>query len=297
MLISRTDLLDTSEKAMLLLLTFCMVPQKLDTQSRGLLVRQTWMPLDVAFRFKSRLLAYAFARTCRSARQRYGIIFIHGLFFRIFFLFPHPLLLSLLQMHHRGHLVADAHVRPAVVVEVEVTRDEVPGVLIRRQSLLAVDTFHLYYTVDALCDGIFRRLVVLRHGYADVVGLKQGYICVAAVLYSAVGMVDKPLEGFSPRHSHGLFNGHLQGFDADGCTECPGQSPADDLVRVGIGDKMQVTHVATIQCNVGDSSTCGSGGWSSSCGGVSAWEASAPCGAAARRTCHVQEGSLARTAR
>ena len=44
---SRTDFLDTSEKAVLFLLAVCMQLPKLDTQSRGLLVRQTWMPLDV----------------------------------------------------------------------------------------------------------------------------------------------------------------------------------------------------------------------------------------------------------
>ena len=162
----------------------------LDTQSRGLLVRQTCVPLDGALRFKSGLLAYAFARTCRSARQRYGIISIVRLFFRIFFLFPHLFLLSLLQMYHRRYLVTYAHMWSAVVVEVQVTRNEVLGILIRRQPLLAVDALYLYNTVDTLCDGIVRRFVVLRHGYADIVGLKQGYICVAAVLYSTIGMVD-----------------------------------------------------------------------------------------------------------
>lgn len=128
--------------------------------------------------------------------------------------------------------------RSAVVVEVQVTRDEVPGILIRRQPLLTVDALHLYYTVDTLCDGIVRRLVVLRHGYADIVGLKQGYICIAAVLYSTVGMVNKPLEGFASRHSHSLSDGHLQGLNADGRTERLSQGPADNLVRVGIGDKI-----------------------------------------------------------
>ena len=84
MLISRTDLLDTSEKAMLLLLTFCMVPQKLDTQSRGLPVRQTWMPLDVAFRFKS---GPKRSVTC------------------LVFLFLAFIATTLWAIHHEGHLM------------------------------------------------------------------------------------------------------------------------------------------------------------------------------------------------
>ena len=69
--------------------------------------------------FSSGTLAYAFARTCLLAGQRYGIIFIPGVFFRINFVFPHLFLLSLLQMHHCGYLVAYAHVGAAVIVEVD----------------------------------------------------------------------------------------------------------------------------------------------------------------------------------
>ena len=142
----------------------------LDTQSRGLLVRQTWMPLDVAFRFKSRLLAYAFARTCRSAWQRYCFIFILCLFFRINFVFPHLFLLPLLQMRHCGHLVADAHVRTSVVIEVDEAFDDTVGVL-KAVEALPVDTFHLYFPIDRLCDGIVCWFVVLSHGDADVICL------------------------------------------------------------------------------------------------------------------------------
>ena len=45
MLQSRTDLIDTSEKAVLYLLTVCLQRQMLDTQNLGLLVRQTCVPL------------------------------------------------------------------------------------------------------------------------------------------------------------------------------------------------------------------------------------------------------------
>ena len=90
----------------------------LDTQSPGLFVRQNWMPLDGAFSFLSGTLAYAVARTVCSARQRYDIIFILVLFFRIIFVFPHLFLLSLLQMRHCRRLEADAHVQTVIVIEV-----------------------------------------------------------------------------------------------------------------------------------------------------------------------------------
>ena len=80
------------------------------------------MPLDGAFSFLSGALAYAVAQTVCSAGQRYDIIFILCLFFRINFVFPHSFLLSLLQMHHGRYLVADAHVGTPVVVEVDVAR-------------------------------------------------------------------------------------------------------------------------------------------------------------------------------
>ena len=74
-----SDYVDTSEKAVLILLTL-----------GSCWTRRAW--------------------TGCSAQQRYGIIFILGLFFRINFVFPHFFLFSLLQMHYGGYLVADAHV-------------------------------------------------------------------------------------------------------------------------------------------------------------------------------------------
>ncbi len=154
MLQSRTDLIDTSEKAVLFLLTVCLERQMLDTQNPGLLVRQTWMPLDGALRFKSRLLAYAFTRTCRSARQRYDILFICDTFWRINFILPHLFLLSLLQMCHCWHLISDAHVRAVVVIEVDVALNDIIGML-KGIETFPVDTFHLYFTINALGNGVW----------------------------------------------------------------------------------------------------------------------------------------------
>ena len=122
----------------------------LDTQSPGLFVRQNWMPLDGAFSFLSGTLAYAFARTVCSAWQRYDIIFILCQFFRINFVFPHSFLFTLLQMDHCGHLVADAHVRAAVVIEVDEAFDDTIGV-VKGVETLPIDTFHLYFPIDRLC--------------------------------------------------------------------------------------------------------------------------------------------------
>ena len=125
----------------------------LDTQSPGWFVRQNWMPLDGAFSFLSSALAYAFARTGCSAVQRYDIISIFCPFFSINFVFPHFFLLALFHMCYCGHLVSDAHVRSAVVIEMDEAFYNPVGVL-EGVEARAVDTFHLNYTIGALCDGV-----------------------------------------------------------------------------------------------------------------------------------------------
>ena len=191
-------------------------------------------------------------RAVCSARQRYDIIFIPCLLFRINSVFPHPFLLSLLQMRCCRRFVSDAHVQPSVVVEVDVAFYHPAGMLKGVEALLPVDTFHLYYTVGPLGDGIVRRLVVLAHGDGDSIRLEHGYVGIAAVLHATVGVMDESLEDFAARHGYGLIDGHPQCLHGDGCLECPGQSPADNLVRVGIGDQVQVAHVAACQGDVGD---------------------------------------------
>ena len=143
----------------------------LDTQSPGWFVRQNRMPFDGAFSFLSGALAYAVAQTVCSAWQRYDIIFIPGLFFRINFVFPHLFLLSLLQMHYGGYLVADAHVGAPIVVEVDIARYHVVGMLKGVEALLSVDTFHLYFSVDTLGDGVVCGIIVLTHGDGDLMCL------------------------------------------------------------------------------------------------------------------------------
>ena len=57
------------------------------------------------------------------------------LFFRINLVLPHLFLLSLLLMRHCRYLVSDAHVWPAVVVEVDVALDDTVGMLIGVESV------------------------------------------------------------------------------------------------------------------------------------------------------------------
>lgn len=87
------------------------------------------------------------------------------------FLFPHFLLFTLLQMYESGDFVTDTHMWPVAVVEVDVSTDDLLGMLDILEVTLSVDTFALDYPVDPLGDGIVRRVVVLRHANVNLVRL------------------------------------------------------------------------------------------------------------------------------
>lgn len=154
-------------------------------------------------------------------------------------------------MRHGGHLVSDAHVRTPVVVEVDVAFDDTVGVLEGTETL-PVDTFHLYYAVGSLCDGIVRRVIVLTHGDGDAVFPEHSHIVVTAVLHAPVGVVGQPFKDLTSAHVNGLVDSHLQSLHRDDGLERLGKCPAHDFVRVGIGDKVQIAHVASGQGDVGD---------------------------------------------
>ena len=65
-------------------------------------------------------------------------------------------------------------------------------------------------------------------------------------------MVDQPLKDLAAAHGYGLVDGHLQSLHRDGGLERVGQCPSHDLVRVGIGDEVQVAHVPARQGDVSD---------------------------------------------
>ena len=59
--------------------------------------------------------------------------------------------------------VADSHVWAPVVVEVDVALYHAVGMFKGVEALLALDTFHLYFSVDALSDGVVGGIIVLAH--------------------------------------------------------------------------------------------------------------------------------------
>ena len=65
-------------------------------------------------------------------------------------------------MRDGRHLVAEAHVRPEVIVEMDIAAYYVPG-LLRRIEKPPVDAFGLDDAIDTLGHGVVRGLVVLCH--------------------------------------------------------------------------------------------------------------------------------------
>ena len=74
-------------------------------------------------------------------------------------------------MYESGDFVTDTHMWPVAVVEVDVSTDDLLGMLDILEVTLSVDTFALDYSVDPLGDGIVRRVVVLRHANVNLVRL------------------------------------------------------------------------------------------------------------------------------
>ena len=93
-----------------------------------------------------------------------------------------------------------------VVVEGDEARYTLQRVLIRFEAPLAVDNLSLENTVHTLCDGVVRRLVVLRHAYSYAILLQFVRIGVAAVLYAPVRVMDETFQLVS----RGLRYGHLE---------------------------------------------------------------------------------------
>ena len=102
------------------------------------------------------------------------------------------------------------------------------------RSGLHIDALGLYGGVHALCQGVVRRLVVLRHADGDTVFLKLSDVHVATVLHAAVGVVDEPLEVVLAR----LRYGHAERVQSEQGTERGGQPPAYYLARIGVGHQV-----------------------------------------------------------
>ena len=131
-----------------------------------------------------------------------------------------------------------APVRPPVVVELDNAFQQSPCLLQAFGAFHPVEPFLLDDAVHALGYGVVRGLVVLGHADAGVDGLQALHVLVAAVLHAPVGMVDQPLE----THVSHLADAHVQGGHRVVGGQAVRKHPADDLVRVGIGQQMQVSH-------------------------------------------------------
>ena len=81
---------------------------------------------------------------------------------------------------------------------------------------------------------------------------QHSHVGIAAVLYTAVGVMDQPLKLFAATHSHSLVYRHLQGLHRNGCLKRIRQCPPHNLMGVGIRYQMQIAYFSVCQRYVGD---------------------------------------------
>ena len=86
-------------------------------------------------------------------------------------------------MRHGRYLISDAHMRAMIVIEMNVSADDIAGMFNVIEMPLAVDTFNLYNTVGPLGYGVVRRVIVLGHADGDVMSLQHGHIIITAILH------------------------------------------------------------------------------------------------------------------
>lgn len=136
-------------------------------------------------------------------------------------------------------LVAYAHVRPDVVVEVYFTPDLLQGFLIAPEHGQVIYPLVFEYAVHALGHGIVRGIVALRHANADMMLHEDADILLAGVLHAAVGVVNRAAEVAAPCCLHS----HLQRLGCVFRLQCLGQAPAQHSVGVAVGHQVQVEHI------------------------------------------------------
>ena len=107
----------------------------------------------------------------------------------------------------RGCLIADAHVRAAVVVEVNEVPYAFTGCIDIAVQWLTVEFLGLYDAVDAFCYAVVGRLVVLSHADVYLMAFEFPYVGVAAVLYAAVRVVDQAAQVTATGLLYGLPQG------------------------------------------------------------------------------------------
>ena len=130
--------------------------------------------------------------------------------------------------------------RSPVVVEVDDVSDEFLSLMLVFRTFHPIEPFLLDDSVDALGYGVVRGTIVLGHADGGVYGIEQSYVCVAAVLRAAVGMVDEFVQTVTPHSVDALLQ---SGYGVIGY-KTVGKRPADDLVGEGIGEQVQIEHAA-----------------------------------------------------
>lgn len=120
------------------------------------------------------------------ALQRYCILLFIATCGRIFFLLPHFLLYSLLQMRHSRYFIPDTHMQSAMVIEMYVASYAISCMpdIVEPTSRMAA--FRLNNPVDTFRNGIVGGFVVFRHTDGNAMFLKKCHIWVATVLYATV---------------------------------------------------------------------------------------------------------------
>ena len=147
---------------------------------------------------------------------------------------------SRLCMCLRWGLHANAVMWTSIVVEEDEARDTLQRILIRLKTTFTIDHLRLEDSVHTLGNSVVRGLVVLRHTYLYMILLQFVRIVVAAVLYASVRVMDESIQFFC----RSLANSHPEGLQRVFRLQRLGQTPAHDLVRVGIRHQVQVAAVA-----------------------------------------------------
>ncbi len=168
-----------------------------------------------------------------------------------FFPFPQLFLFAAPGVRRLRGVVADAHVGPARVVKVDVPADDLAGRGDVGESAAAVYGLLLYYAVDALGHGVVGGVVVLGHAHRYAVSPQLADVGVAAVLHPAVGVVDEAVKTVRAAHRHGMGYGLPEGLERLRGAQRRRDLVAYDLVRVGIGDYVQVARATAFEWYIG----------------------------------------------
>ena len=153
--------------------------------------------------------------------------------------FPKILARSLTAIHVHWLLVAYAHVRSYVVVEVYLSPNLTQGFLIVPEHGQVIYPLVFEDAVHAFGHGVVSGIVTLSHADADMVFHEDADVLLAGILHSAVGVVNRAAEVAAPCCLHS----HLQ---RSGCVfrlKRLGQAPPQHGVGVAVGHQVQVEHV------------------------------------------------------